>query len=121
MIATVLVGVMISLMFLVSFSEWFYHLTAGIDEVLVKDIYMYYRLSLWVGASILFMVIVFWIIAMVQECPTLSERQGVFRYLNCNAYWQVRGKVEGTSPEAVQQQILKDQYEQREVELEKWL
>lgn len=121
MIATIIVGVLIALMFLVSFSEWFYHVAAGIDSLLVKDLYVYYRLSLWIGGSLLFMAIVFWTLAMVKECPTLSEKKGVFRYLNCQAYWEVRGSLEGRNAESIKQEILRRQEEQKEEELEKWI
>lgn len=121
MIGTVIVGVIISLMFLVSFSEWFYHLVIGIDELLVKDLYIYYRISLWVGGGILFMAIVFWSLAMVKECPMMREKEGVFKYLNCSAYWQVRSRFEGVSSETIQERILIEQEQNREEELKKWL
>ncbi len=98
MTGTIVVGVIISLMFLVSFTEWFYHIAAGVNEVAVRDLFFFYRIGGWIVGGILFIGGVFWILALTNECPVVGrERVGIFRYLNCDVYWEMRSFVEGKS------------------------
>ncbi len=95
---TVVTGIIIALMFLVSFSQWFYELISGLNGIIVEDIYVVYRTIAWGLGSILFMGAVFWILAIVKECPDLSgERPGIFAYMDCRLYWQGRKLVTGQS------------------------
>lgn len=93
---TVITGVIIALMFLVSFSQWFYELIAGFNAAVTRDIYVAYRTSLWVVGGILFMIGVFWVLAIVQECPDLNgDKPGVFAFMDCRVYWQANKLLTG--------------------------
>lgn len=83
----IITGIIIALMFLAAFTNWFYHLLAGTSALIVKDIYFGYRIFGWGFFAILIMAGVFWTNAMIQECPTPPEdREGVFVYLDCRVY-----------------------------------
>ncbi len=107
MTGTIIVGVIIALMFLVSFTEWFYHLLVGVNETLVKDVFLAYRIGSYIVMSLIFMVGVFWILSLNSECPLMEkEKPGIFRYMNCDGYWEARSGVErkpasGLSQEAI--------------------
>lgn len=95
MSGTIIVGLIIAVMFLASFTEWFYHLAIGINEALVRDIFFYYRLGVWIAGGVLFMGGMFWVLALNTECPLLEkERPGIFKYLNCDVYWKGRSLIE---------------------------
>lgn len=94
MSGTVIVGVIIALMFIVSFSQWFYHLLAGFDAIVLHDIFFWYRAVSWGIGALFFMASAFWMIALTQECPTTKEpRVGIFRYLNCDFYYSARASL----------------------------
>ena len=41
---------------------------------------------------------VFWVLALTNECPLVGkEKVEIFRYLNCDVYWEMRSFVEGKS------------------------
>lgn len=93
---TVITGVIIALMFLVSFSQWFYELVSGFHAAITQDLYVAYRTGVWVTGGIVFMIAVFWVLAMVQECPDLTgDKPGVFAYMDCRVYWQVNKLLTG--------------------------
>ena len=73
----VIVGVIITVAFLVSFSEWFYTLCKGISVVVLDDIFYVYRIIGMSLVSLLFMIGVFAAIAIVKECPN-ENREGIF-------------------------------------------
>lgn len=99
MTGTIVVGVIITLMFLVSFTEWFYHVVVGFNEVALRDIFFSYRIAAWVIAGVTFMGGTFWTLALTNECPLLEkERPGVFKYMNCDVYWEMRSFVERKPP-----------------------
>lgn len=86
-------------MFLVSFSQWFYELISGIGGFIIDDIFITYRILAWGTVSVVFMVAVFWILAMIQECPdTSGDRPGLFAYMDCNLYWRANKLLTGQQP-----------------------
>ena len=91
----VIVSLVMVLVFLVSFSQWFYNLFKGWREVIVDDVFMVYRI---VGVTILscgIMFAGFWVIATVNECKEIDvEREGIFKQLNCKEYWEIRTGTE---------------------------
>jgi len=86
----VITGVLIAVMFLVSFSQWFYHLIMGLDRAIINDVFVLYRAVVWGLISIVFMAGIFWMLAMVSECPSPDPKEGVFKYINCTPYFKAR-------------------------------
>lgn len=91
----VVVSLIMVAIFLISFSQWFYNLFKGWREVIIDDMFMIYRI---VGATILSFGIMFagfWVIATVNECKEIGvEREGIFKQLNCEEYWEIRTGTE---------------------------
>lgn len=90
MTGSIILGVLVALMFLVSFTEWFYHIVTSLNVVVIQDIYAVYRASGWVVGALAFMAGVFWVLATVNECPREEPKAGVFQYLNCGPYLEAR-------------------------------
>ncbi|HSV95069.1 MAG TPA: hypothetical protein VLH94_03810 [Spirochaetia bacterium] len=89
----VVVGVVVALIFLIAFSEWFYHLVIGWNEFVLDDMYFKYRM---VGVSLLSIAIMsgtFYGLAMFYECPS-EDREGVFAKLNCEDYTKIKAGTE---------------------------
>ena len=89
----IIVGVILVIVFLVGFSEWFYAMAEGLKSLVLDDVLYGYRL---VGASlvsILLMVGVFLAIATVNECPN-EKREGIFAGLKCQEYFSIRASAE---------------------------
>lgn len=91
----VVVGLLLTVMFLISFSQWFYNLFKGWRELVIDDMFLIYRV---IGATILSFSIMFagfWIIATVNECKEIEvEKEGIFKQLNCKEYWEIRTGAE---------------------------
>lgn len=88
---TVVVGVIIALMFLTAFTEWFYHLIAGANALIVEDSFVGFRIFKMGMSSVLFMAALLWVLAMFYECPTPEEeREGIFAYMDCTLYGWVK-------------------------------
>ncbi len=91
----VVIGLILTAMFLISFSQWFYNLFKGWREVIIDDVFLIYRI---VGATILstgIMFAGFWVIATFNECKEIeTEREGIFKQLNCKEYWEIRTGAE---------------------------
>lgn len=82
------VGILVAVIFLIAFSEWFYNLIIGWREYVLDDIYFRYRI---VGVSLLSMMIIsgtFFGMALVNECPN-EERVGLFAKLDCEEYEKI--------------------------------
>lgn len=87
----VIVGVGIVLAFLVTFSQWFYAFGGGIREAVLDDSRFTFRIVRASIYSIVFMVAVFFIIAMVNECPNSpSSRTEFLENLRCEEYLQIK-------------------------------
>ena len=89
----VIVGIVVAIIFLVAFSEWFYHLITGWSEFVLDDIYFRYRIA---GISLLSIVIMsgtFFEMAYFNECPN-ENRVGVFAKMNCGAYAKIMAETD---------------------------
>lgn len=88
----VAVGVTLSVIFLVVFSEWFYHTFVGWKEVVLDDRLFKLRIA---GATIFSMLIFFASfigMAYYTKCPS-AERSGFFENLNCEEYEKIMDRV----------------------------
>ncbi len=88
----VAVGVLVAIIFMVSFSEWFYHTFISWREVIVDDRLFKFRIF---GATLLslFVIMISFVgAAYVSKCPS-SEREGIFERLNCEEYQKIKIKA----------------------------
>jgi hypothetical protein len=90
----IVVGLLLSLMFLVSFSSWFYSLVSGAKSLVLDDEFFGLRIAGTTIASFVFMVVVFIGIATVSECKN-EKREGIFSSLKCDEYQVLRSSVKG--------------------------
>jgi hypothetical protein len=88
----VVVGVILALMFFVSFSGWFYNLVSGMKQLVLDDKFFGMRIVGTTIASFTFMIIVFVGIATVSECKN-EKREGVFASLRCEEYLSIRSST----------------------------
>ncbi len=89
----IVVGVIVALMFLITFSEWFYHLVSGWGDLIIKDVFLNYKV---IGAgvvSIALFVGTFWAVSLINECDS-EEKVGLFAKLNCEEYLSIRTSAE---------------------------
>jgi hypothetical protein len=80
--------VVVAVIFLVAFSEWFYHIAAGLNAFVLDDVYFRYRIM---GVSLLSMLVMsgtFYGMALINECPN-EVREGLFAKLNCEEYSKI--------------------------------
>lgn len=89
----VVIGVIMAVMALVTFSGWFYGYTSGMQELVLDDKFFNYRIAAATFSSILFMVAVFWVIATVNEC-TNQTRVGLFAGLKCDGYLRIKASTD---------------------------
>ncbi len=89
----VVVGIIIAIMALVTFTGWFYEYATGMQELVLDDRFFNYRIVLATLASVLFMVAVFWVIATVNECPN-QQREGLFAGLKCEGYLKIKASAD---------------------------
>ncbi len=85
----VIVGVILAIMFLTTFSSWFYNFAKGLNELVLDDVFYTYRI---IGASMLTIVLMvgsFYVISLINECPK-QERAGIFAGLSCENYLQLK-------------------------------
>ena len=86
----VAVGVLVAVIFLIAFSEWFYHTFVAWSEVIIDDRLYKFRIA---GATILSVAIImatFWGAAYASKCSNLeTEREGVFEKLDCEEYRKI--------------------------------
>ncbi|EKD53065.1 MAG: hypothetical protein ACD_61C00166G0006 [uncultured bacterium] len=83
------VGVIVAIIFLVAFSEWFYHMVQGWGQIVIDDVYFKYRIA---GVTVFSFVIIsmtFFGMALVTECPN-EQREGVFAGLRCEEYLKIK-------------------------------
>lgn len=88
----VVVGLLLSFMFLVSFSSWFYSLVKGARQLVLDDKFFGIRIVSTTIMSIIFMVVVFFGIATVSECKN-EKREGIFASLRCKEYLLLRSSA----------------------------
>lgn len=89
----VVVGIIMTVMILVTFSGWFYGYTTGMHELVLDDKFFNYRIAFATFSSILFMVAMFWMIATVNECPN-QTRDGAFAGLKCDSYLKIKASAD---------------------------
>jgi hypothetical protein len=85
----VIVGLVVAILFIVAFSEWFYHLVSGWGDFVLDDVYFRYRIM---GISLFSMLIMggtFYGMALINECPS-EVREGLFAKLNCEEYSKIK-------------------------------
>ena len=85
----VAVGIILSVMFLVTLSGWFYNFATGMREVVLDDKFFNLRILMASFISVAFFVGVFFIISVVNECPN-EKREGIFAGLNCGEYLKLK-------------------------------
>lgn len=89
----VAVGILIAIIFLVAFSEWFFHLVEGWGQIVIDDIYFKYRI---IGVTIFSIVVIsstFMGMAYITECPN-EVREGFFAKLNCEEYMKIKASTD---------------------------
>lgn len=89
----VAVGILIAIISLVVFSEWFYHTALGWHEVVLDDVYFKYRV---VGATLFSLFVIgstVMVMAYTTECKN-DVREGVFARLNCDEYNKITTNFE---------------------------
>lgn len=89
----VVVGVILAIMAVVTFSGWFYNLARGMNELVLDDAYFTYRIIAASLASMVFLVGAFFIIATIHECPN-QERVGIFAGLKCDSYLNLKASAD---------------------------
>ncbi len=89
----VVVGIVIAIMALVTFSGWFYEYAKGVQELVLDDKFFNYRIVFATFISMLFMVVVFFVIATVNECPNQTG-EGLFAGLQCDSYLQIKASAD---------------------------
>lgn len=89
----VAVGVIIAIMFGVTFSGWFYHYAASMQELVLDDRFFTYRIVAASLVSVVFFGLVFFAISIVNQCPD-KERAGIFAGLNCKSYLKLKASAD---------------------------
>lgn len=84
----VIVGIVVAVIFLIAFSEWFYNIVTGWKDFVLDDVYFRYRIAGVSALTILVMSGTFVGMAYVNECPN-ENRIGIFEKLNCEAYTRI--------------------------------
>lgn len=85
----VIVGIILALIFLVAFSEWFYHMVSGWRELVLDDVYFKYRV---VGTTLVTIFIItasFFGMALITECPN-EVKEGWAARLRCEEYLKIK-------------------------------
>lgn len=84
----VIIGVLLAIISLVVFSEWFYHTALGWHEVVLDDSYFKYRV---LGATLFSLFVIgstVIVMAYTTECKN-DDREGVLARLNCEEYQKI--------------------------------
>lgn len=103
----VAVGVLVAVIFLISFSGWFYHIAAGWNEYVLDDVYFKYRIAAASLISIAVITATFFGLAYAAECPGESgddSKQGIFSSLNCADYRNIKVGAESLFKKSVVKQ-----------------
>ena len=89
----VIVGVILAIMFLVTFSSWFYNFAKGLNALVLDDIFYTYRIIAASVLTIIVMVGSFYVISLINECPR-QERAGFFAGLRCESYLKLKASTD---------------------------
>lgn len=87
------VGVILTIMALVTFSGWFYESVAALRELVLDDQFFAYRIASASLISMVILVAAFWGIATINECQS-ETREGIFANLRCEEYLNLRTAAE---------------------------
>lgn len=85
----VIVGVIVAIIFLVAFSEWFYHMVEGWHEIVLDDTYFKYRIAGVTLFSFAIIGVTFFGMALINECPN-QARSGPLANLRCDEYLKIK-------------------------------
>lgn len=88
----VAVGVLVSIIFLITFSEWFYHTFISWKEVIIDDRLFKFRIFGATTLSLFVISLSFLGAAYISKCPQ-TEREGIFERLNCEEYQKIKIKA----------------------------
>jgi len=89
----VIVGVVVAIIFLIGFSEWFFHLIMGMEEYVLDDTYFRYRIA---GISLLCILLMsgtFYGLLLINDCPE-ENREGLSAKINCDSYLQIKAETD---------------------------
>lgn len=89
----VIVGVVIAVILLISFSGWFYHLVEGWNDFVLDDVYFWYRIMGATALSFTIMSLTFFGLAYASECPS-ENKTALAAHLNCEAYTKLTTNAE---------------------------
>ncbi len=92
----VLVGVIVAVILLVSFSGWFYNLFQGWKEYVLDDAFFWYRVGAATVFSITLMTLTFFGMAYAYECPGVENdgSSSLSEKLNCPAFKKLKTSAE---------------------------
>ncbi len=96
------VGLVLVIIALTVFSGWFLNLAGGLRELVLDDQLFGVRIAMASVLSFLLFIGSFWVIAMVNECKSLSP-EGIFANLNCEEYSKLSTGLEGLFNKADQE------------------
>lgn len=85
----VAVGIVLSIIFLVAFSQWFYNLAIGWGQIVIDDVYFKYRIAGVTALTFVVITLTFFTMALVSECPK-GTREGPFARLRCDEYLKIK-------------------------------
>lgn len=89
----IVVGLVVMISFVVSFSEWFYQLVRGLKTAVLDDMLYVYRIFFASMVSIAIIIAVFVGISIVNECPS-SHREGWFATMRCDEYLSIKAAAD---------------------------
>jgi len=89
----VAVGVVIAIICLVVFSEWFYNISQGWSEMVLDDVYYKYRIAGVAVFSVFVIGATFFGMAFYYECPN-EVREGALAGLRCQEYNKIVASTE---------------------------
>jgi hypothetical protein len=89
----VIVGIVLAIISLVVFSEWFYHNFVGWKEVIIDDQFFNLRIFGATVVSIFIFFVSFMGAAYVTKCPN-EDRTGIFEKLNCEEYYKIKTQTD---------------------------
>ena len=98
----IIVGVILAIIFLVAFSEWFFHLISGIKEYVLDDVFFFYRIAGMSALSIGTICTTFVVMAMVTECPDQESGGKFLKGLSCQQYYNIKMVTDNLTSKPVQ-------------------
>ena len=92
----VVVGVILAVIILISFTGWFTQMFVGWQEYIVDDTFFGYRIAIATIFSIVIISATFLGMAYAYECPgeKLTEQKTILSGLKCEAYLKIRTGAE---------------------------